>query len=283
MKKSTVVWIIVICVIALVLVGILLGGFFLRHMLLPQVAQIVQNQNHDSIEASKGAVSAQLIQELEVQWVAGTVTILPGDTEEITFSEDDSTNNPMTWKVIGDRLVIQFCKDQWNISPKTDDVYKELVITVPKSWSANSVQIQAVSAEVFIDQITTRELDFDGVSGKCELTDCSVRELEINTASGNVLFSGNADQVECSGVSANCTLEMTNTPREISIEGVSGNLDLTLPEDTGFVVERDSVSGQFHSDFDAVGSRGNYRYGNGSCKIEVEGLSGNVTIRKAAA
>lgn len=267
--------------IALILVGLLLSSFFFRGMLLRQFKQIVHNRSESGIEASVGSASAQQIRELEIQWVAGSVTILPGDTDEITFSENGDTNNPMTWKISENCLEIQFCKDQYNLSPKTDDIYKDLVVTVPKSWSADSIQINAVSAEVFVDKLTTRELDFEGFSGKCELTDCSIRKLDVKTASGNILFSGNADQVECSGVSANCTLKMANTPQEITMEGVSGNLDLTLPEDSGFTVEMNSASGQLHSDFDAAGGHGNYRYGNGSCKIEVDGLSGNVTIRKA--
>lgn len=64
------------------------------------------------------------------------------------------------------------------------------------------------------------------------------------------------------------------------MDTASGSLTLVLPEDCGFTVSLDSLSGRFSSDFATTTQNGRHIYGDGSCKINVSSMSGGVTIRK---
>lgn len=192
--------------------------------------------------------------------------------------------NPMVWKQNGDKLVIQFCEAKWvpfsglRISSKR----KNLVITVPRAWIADKIQIEAVSANVNVSNLTMKELEIDSVSGVCDLRGCTADKVSVETVSGDVKCTGSLGTLECEAVSADCTVSLNNAPQKISLESVSGDLDLTLPENSGFQVEMDNASGRFHSDFATNKNGKHYSYGDGSCKIEISGVSGDVTIHKAA-
>ena len=64
------------------------------------------------------------------------------------------------------------------------------------------------------------------------------------------------------------------------METVSGDLNLTLPEDCGFTLEKDTVSGRFSSELPTTEQNGKIVYADGHCEIEVEGVSASVHIRK---
>ena len=59
-----------------------------------------------------------------------------------------------------------------------------------------------------------------------------------------------------------------------------GFLDLTLPEDTGFSVDLDGMSCDFSSEFETTLRNGRHTYGDGHCRIDMDGMSSDVIIRK---
>jgi len=157
---------------------------------------------------------------------------------------------------------------------------KNLTIQVPRNWSCNSLEIDAASASLEVNDLTIREMEFDGASGTCIFNNCTVETLDLDTASGDVLFKGSLTQMECDAASANIILELTSIPKSLDLDTASGNLDLTLPEDAGFTVTMDTVSGEFTSDFTTTQRNGSYVAGNGRCRIDVDAMSGCVMIHK---
>ena len=55
---------------------------------------------------------------------------------------------------------------------------------------------------------------------------------------------------------------------------------LTLPADCGFSASMDSLSGNITTEFETTNVNGSYVYGDGSCIIDADTMSGNITIRK---
>ena len=109
-----------------------------------------------------------------------------------------------------------------------------------------------------------------------------MEKLDLDTASGDVRFSGSLQQLDCDAASANIVLELTNVPGSIDLDTASGDLDVTLPGYAGFQVTLESLSGRFESDFDAVRRNGTYIWGDGKCRIDVAAMSGDVIVRKGA-
>ena len=247
------------------------------------------NAERNSIEPIAGQISqynfSTDIRNLEIEWVAGTIRIEPNpDVESIYISEDCSNDvrETMICKQSGQTLKIQFCEESMTFPSFgiNAEVSKDLVITVPENWNCYNLEIDTAAAEVNIQNISITELDFDGASGNLILDNCNIANLDIDTASGDVYFTGMLETLDCDAASADCRIEVSNTPRSIKIDGLSGDLELILPPDAGFTCNLDTMSGSFDTDFNFKMHGDTYVFGNGNCKIKVSALSGSVSILK---
>ena len=234
------------------------------------------------------ALDAASIREMEIEWAAGSIKIQPMEITEIRIAEEgkDREKNPMVWNVREGKLSIQYSKN-------TDHAFgmglvlgkeesKNLIIEVPFGWQCDSLEIDAASASLEVRELTIREMEFDGASGTCIFGNCTVEKLDLDTASGDVRFTGSLQQLDCDSASADILLELTNVPRSIELDTASGDLEVTLPADAGFAVTLDALSSDFRSDFDTIRRNNSYVAGNGRCRIDVDAMSGDVTVRKAA-
>lgn len=239
----------------------------------------------ESLQAVSGTYTydAARIREIEIDWAAGSITIQPvADLTEIQITETEPSDDKyrMVCKQSGDTLSIQYCKSsiQFPSFGITADSAKDLVILVPADWICRSLEIDAASADVMLQDLTVEELDFDGASGCCDLINCNVGSMDLDAASGNIRFSGCLDSLDFDGASGDCTLVLTNCPRYVDLDGVSGRLDITLPSDCGFSVDTDGLRCDFTTDFTTETRNGRYHCGNGSCSIDIDAISGSVRI-----
>lgn len=232
--------------------------------------------------------NAKDISELDIDWVAGTIRIQTADVQEIQVSETEVSDAKyaMHLKKSGRTLKIDFCEDDdlldfdFGIKFK-ESITKDLTILVPYTWTCESLDIDAASAELYCANLVVNEVDIDGASGKCSFDSCQVNELDVDTASGDILFTGRLNSLDCDAASAHVELYPENVPSRIDVDSMSGNLGLFLPASAGFTLKMDSMSGDFISDF-AFREAGNNTYtcGNGACKINFSSMSGMVTINK---
>lgn len=234
------------------------------------------SEHHEESSRHDHAVPSQRIDELNIDWACGSITIRPGDTQELLLEETGS-DYPMVTKVSGNKLTIQFPKNSLSL---LNTLRKDLTITVPKNWVCHELEIDCASADVDITDISIENLSLDSASGKCTLTNCSVRAMSVETASGDVTFTGTLDTLNCDSASAKLHLTVDNCPRSIDVDTASGNLVLTLPEECGFTASLDALSGRFSSEFPTTTDNGHHLYGDGSCKIRMNSMSGDIQIKK---
>lgn len=234
------------------------------------------------------SLDASNIYDMQIEWAAGTISIQPMDIHEIRIQEygPHQDKKPMVWNVRNDKLYIQYSEKMGHSFGMGltfgKEEYKDLVIQVPLDWQCDSMEIDAAAASLEISGLTIREMEFNGASGTCVFDQCIVEKLDLDTASGDVRFSGSLQQLDCDAASANIVLELTNVPGSIDLDTASGDLDVTLPGYAGFQVTLESLSGRFESDFDAVRRNGTYIWGDGKCRIDVAAMSGDVIVRKGA-
>lgn len=285
MKRNAIVRIVVFSLLTVILIGILAVGLLADHFAFRDgnwgVSEI------GGTVSSVGAVDAGTVSEIHIDWASGNIRIQPGDTDTISFEESEVSkeNHRMVWKHSGSKLTLQFSKDGvFSTGFGTNiTISKDLVITVPKNWICSELSFDVASADVEIVDLTITDVDFDGASGKCEFLNCTVDELSVDTASGNIHFSGTLNEMDCDAASADCKIEVSNVPSRIDLDSASGDLELTLPENAGFRLNLSTLSGDFNSEFPTTMSGGNYVCGDGKCRIEMDAMSGKVTIRKAQA
>ena len=284
MKSNAIIRIVIFSLVILILLGLLGTGlaFGIYKVNFRNSSYTIA----DGTVSNSGSVDASLVRDLTVEWVSGSVTIVPADTDTITFSETGTglEEKMMVWKQNGDDLIIQFCEesmDDYISFGITAEYSKDLTIQVPMNWTCKELDIDSVSANVEVSDLTVSELELENVSGSCQFQNCGMDSVSIDTVSGDFRFDGTVGTLECDAVSANCVLVTANAPRSIEIEGVSGNLDLILPESCGFTATLDTMSGNFSSDFSTTSKDGKYVCGDGACYITVSTMSGDITIRKA--
>lgn len=284
MKSNAIMRIILYSIAILILVSILAGALLLNTVFVNTEWDSFFMSENTGIVASEGRVPAGEIRDIQIEWAAGDITIEAGDVTEITFFETAglTEQDQLIWNKKGDKLVIQYCKTRVYFGISVD-APKSLKIIVPRDWICDELAIDAASAEVNVTNMTIGAVDFDGASGVCTFTDCHVKSMDIDTASGDIRYSGTLTELDCDAASATCTLRLSNCPKRIDADMASGDLRLTLPENCGFTVDLDALSGDFTSDFSTTQNNGKYISGDGSCMISVSAMSGDVIIYKGSA
>lgn len=236
---------------------------------------------------SVGSTDPAAIREIKIEWISGSVTVEPGDVQEITFLESGNGTDKyeMVWKQSGDELVIQYSKDSSiaGFGLHFGDGSKDLTVTVPRGWVCDSLELDTASTDLTVRDMIIREMEIDSASGTAKFENCTVSSLDVDTASGDVTFSGSLNELDFEAASASFTGVLENVPDKVKMDSMSGGLTLTLPEDAGFTVSLDAMSSDFSSDFPTVKKNKSYVCGDGHCKIDVSAMSGDVSILKQSA
>ena len=234
---------------------------------------------------SAGSADPAAIQKIKIEWISGSVTVEPGDVQEITFGESGTATGKyeMVWKQSGDTLTIQYSKDSGTpgFGIHIDKGSKDLSVTVPRGWVCNSLELETASTDLTVRDVIIREMEIDSASGTANFENCTVSSLDVDTASGDVTFTGSLNELDFDAASASFTGVLENVPDKVKMDSMSGDLTLTLPEDAGFTVSLDAMSSDFSSDFPTVKKNKSYVCGDGHCKIDVSAMSGDVAILKS--
>ena len=278
MRRNAIFRMILFAFLAVVLVGVLIAGIALKKYQMPG---IVVRESFDAPMVSGHKFSAVEIDRLRISWAAGKIVLVPTESDEISVTEElldgDKT---MVLKKDGSTLYVEFCEDGIALNFGSNNLKKNLYIAVPQDWECKEQEIDAASATVQAEHLTIEEVESSTASGSHTFTECTVEKLKVETVSGNLDFTGSLDKLDFNGVSAQANLVLRNQPKSIKLESVSGDLNLTLPEGCGFTVDKDTVSGRVSSELETVEKNGKIVHGDGSCEIEVEGVSSSVYIRK---
>lgn len=282
-----IIWSIVLVLLVGTLAAVLVG---------PNWSREFRNRSGSTAETFVPVVSQQSgaielepdqIQNIEIEWVSGDIDIRAGNTDKIRFYEENTSDSkyPMVYKISGKTLKIQFSQEEIHFGFGTTingDIHKDLTIEVPADWICDNLELDVASANLTVSDLVIREVDFDGASGTCDFHSCQVGNLDMDTASGDVTFSGSLNTLDFDAASASFTAVLYGVPRSIDMDSMSGDLDITLPADAGFTLSMDAMSSDFRSEFEYSQNRnGYYVSGDGACRIDVDAMSGDVYIRKA--
>ena len=289
-NKSAVVKIVIWSVVFCLLSGILLAG----------IAGGVENLNifglpgiHISFggftyeDADKYSVGEATIKDtvtdLEINWVAGSIKVIPSDTDEIrvteTYSGDDDDLR-LRWRVKNGKLTVQFRKA--TVFGTSNSVSKDLTVAIPAAMleSMGDVEITTVSGGV---QFTGNadEFTLDAVEGDLTVTG-DIGELEVDAVDGKLTFTGSVRTADMDCVDTDVSMYLDGAA-ELSFDQVDGDVHLYLSEDIkGFSAELDAISGEISVEGFDVSSVSNKstRWGDGSLRIEMDGVGAELEIKK---
>ena len=280
MKKSIIARIAVYSILILLLGGLLIGGLTMGGI--PLFFSGHGDYTGEQTEAREGSVSAADVRDLEIAWASGSITIVPGDTDQIRFSETGSSKYTMVWHVSDKTLSIEFSDRIFSFGFRPGKAEKDLTVTVPRDWVAGEIEIDAASTDLKISGLTFGELNVDGAANDVEVLNSTAGEVSLDGASNRLYFEGSLRKLDSDGASNKITLAVVNQMEEIELDGVSSDLKLTAPADFGFTVDADGISFNLETDFDVTRSGKNHAVaGDGKCLISVDGVSTSLEILRA--
>jgi len=253
-----------------------------------------------SIENMAGTIKVTGWDKAEVQ-VKGTV----GDGGELSFEsaaksthiEIESDRNPMGVKSdldiyvpAGSAVEIEGFQATITATGVTGSVKAETVNgSITQSGAAKSVELQSVNGSVDVTKANGR-VKAESVNGSVVLHDAS-GELEASTVHGKLhVLGGSWQRAEMESVAGTVRFEAAIGPRAtVSIETVSGAVQLLLPAATSAEFAVSSFSGQISNELGPAASKPgkwtpqtelNFTTGSGGARVTVETLSGAIEIRK---
>lgn len=286
MKRNAVVRIIVFSLLIVILSGILLSGLnsdlFSWSNWSIQIGGTVNGMLTDGSEAAEMSFSPSDIDEIVILWVSGDVKISGSDIDTISYeTRNNNTEFETVYKLENGRLSIGFNGKKWNTGKVRS---KDLSVTLPQNWEGKLLKIEAVSADLTIEKLSCIEqLKIETVSGKSTVQSVISTKLDAETVSGDMRFGGKFETIDIEGVSAHCTIDASmSCPKSIDMDTVSGDLTLYLPKGYGFELKLDALSKSLHTSlpYTKDGDRYICNGGLGSCQIDMDGVSGDITIEQ---
>ena len=222
-------------------------------------------------------VPADGITELDLSWISGDVTVQPWNGESILLEEDSEVELSEDYRLVctveDGTLDVRFdAKPGRNVTWR-----KILTVWLPEALAESLAQldVESVSAEVTVLDLTAAELDIETVSGGV-YTRGGFPRADISTTSGCAYLSGGFGELDFSSVSGDMTLE-TNETFRLDAETTSGSVCLRLPDTMGLTLDFASTSGEIRSqrmDHPFAGKKGRLTLGDGASFAEISTTSG---------
>jgi DUF4097 and DUF4098 domain-containing protein YvlB len=253
-----------------------------------------------SIENMAGTIKVTGWDRAEVQ-VKGTVgaggELSFEGTGKSTHIEIESDRNPMgvrsdleVYVPAGSSVQIEGFQATISAAGVTGSVTAETVNgSITQSGAAKNVELQSVNGNVDVTKAHGR-VKAESVNGSVVLHDAS-GELEASTVHGKLhVLGGSWQRAEMESVAGTVRFEAALSPRAtMSIETVSGAVQLVLPAATGAEFAVSSFSGRITNELGPEASKPgkwtpqtelNFTTGSGGARVTVETLSGAIDIRK---
>lgn len=294
MKTSALIRIFLYTFIAIVLVGVLIWGIAGNHnanfFSFNLFGASGMGYNDKGYTVGDGSATRADVSKIQVNWTAGDVKIVPyiGDTtgrDEIFFSEESGTpleaDYKMRYKVEDGVLKIMFAKPNVKFKGIFKSLDKELTINVPTGTTFSEVNIDTVSANIDLESIQATRFGLATVSGDLNGAMLIGDAMDMETVSGDVQWTeAQLGAVAMESVSGRINTRFTSMPTDIHMETVSGEMTIGLPENDGFKVDYDKVSGNFDCEFNVKINKNMALYKDGGSKITLETVSGDMIILK---
>ena len=153
----------------------------------------------------------------------------------------------------------------------------------------DNVKLQSASGNITLTNPTTEtavNVKVCSVSGTATINGYKAQEFSLHSVSGKTEFNGASGCGKIAVTSGNIFINYAEWNNDLSISAISGNVNVTLPENAGVEVNFEGVSGNLKTDLGATkgqfmnlgkGTTGKFG-GETSHKLNISLTSGNVTV-----
>lgn len=279
------------------------------------ITSINQYENGEKYSVGNFSYAAAEVKKVQVDWVAGEIHLIQSGSDTLHAEETGelTADQQLHWLLEEGVLTLRYCASGYAGTFPANG--KALTLEIP---TGIDLSVDSVSGGIVLEEGTFGEMKLDTTSGAISLGTVSAdvckldavsgsiaadkllcaEKLKADTTSGRIRLdwveapiadlctvSGGMEMRLCKGQSAE--LETTSgdikltleAGKDVELETTSGSITLKLGETlSGAAVDFDSVSGALHGDGYYM-EGGRHIFGDGSCQIQVETTSGNLTIQ----
>lgn len=256
----------------------------------------------------KGAAKAEAfpgsVLELNLDWLSGEIRLLPSDDglfHIVEFAETLEREELFQATLVGDILTIRdgrsnFVRSIFGLGWLRALARVSLDLYIPEK-ELRRLRINAVSGNITGEHLSAQQFSIETVSGgiraagragsgRLKTTSGSVAfagalgECTLEAVSGSLSFAGEARICKAHAVSGGMELEFAVPPESLDASVVSGRTRIYLPENDGFTLRFDKVSGRLDSDFAMLEQGGRRIYKDGAIPIRVNTVSGGCSLMR---
>ena len=201
----------------------------------------------------KTSYDPQSVKNIDANLNSESLTIRTSNTSDIVveFYSKKKKINPVS-HLVSSTLVIE---------AKTCEV----IINVPPYMKFNKIHISSLNGNVKIDNCITGDFSFSSTTGSVSVRELSCKSLNISSVTGTI------------------GLELQNAPTEkSSVSTTSGLVFVSLPSNSSFSVNVNTVTGDFTNSFtrEKLNALVNYRkeINGGGAQLKLSSTSGTITL-----
>ena len=97
-----------------------------------------------------------------------------------------------------------------------------------------------------VKNVTAKNIDIETVSSDCVIENVNSEKIEIDSTSGDNSLSGSFEDILLESGSGDNVIKSTICPSRINIDSVTGDTLIQIPENDGFEVRYDIVTGKIY-------------------------------------
>ena len=244
-------------------------------------------------EVGSGSVAGSNREELKklcLDWLDGSVRVIPCDDALISLTEDSSKalteGDELRWGFSEDgrTLTVMYRKSAWYFEG-TRGEGKSLILRIPRKILAQleEIEISTRGAEVYLENLETNGIRIATQRGNVKGVGCAVENLNLTSKRGDLQWDGTvvsnaALQTERGSV----TMKDTDCPEVTQVKTENGKVSLTFGEQASFALQWSTEGGSAVSDFTLTeGADGKLICGDGASSVVVETKNGDLWIYKS--
>lgn len=207
-----------------------------------------------------GVIDAKEIENINIDWTSGSVEVKPTDNDEIYIVQksryDLDETEVLQLVQEGNSIEIKEGKRKvgfiffgFGLQSSTLEVYlpkKEYNDLYFKNTSgkvdvegvfAKTVNLKSTSGIVDTQNINADQLDINVTSGRVLVEDIKVNVLNTKTTSGLIDIEGEIKEITSNTTSGKISIIDTIMPKKLDANLTSGKIDISIPENEGFIVK----------------------------------------------
>ena len=225
--------------------------------------------DHAEHYSSGDAEFTDKIENIEVDWVSGSVSVVshPGNTVVLSEKAEGSIPEDLHvhWWLEGTTLHVRFAES--GASLRIIDAWrKNLTLAVPEDFALEDITIRTASAGIDAGGLTAETLRVTTTSGDMNI-DCAAEDIELNGVSGSIQLNqrDNADEIRIATTSGDIhanlshaeTVDIASVSGRITVKGASADAisAKTTSGDVSCALEATPSECDFHSVSGAIALR----------------------------